>query len=90
MTDPKADEVPSALPRLVIEVVGSGAINVSGPIHDKILSYGLLEMAKDAIRDMHQQAARQQAARSVIPARTLDIAERANALAALRNGVPPK
>ena len=35
---------------LVIRVV-QGQVTVSGPIHDKVLCYGLLESAKDAIRD---------------------------------------
>jgi hypothetical protein len=38
--------------RLVIEwVPGTTQINVSGPVNDKTLCYGLLEGAKDAIRD---------------------------------------
>ena len=33
----------------------SGQINVSGPIDNKVLAYGLLEVAKDAIFQQHQQ-----------------------------------
>lgn len=28
-----------------------GRINISGPINDKVLCFGLLEAAKDAVRD---------------------------------------
>lgn len=28
-----------------------GSVNISGPIHDKILCYGLLELGKDIIRN---------------------------------------
>ena len=33
----------------------NGAVNVNGPIGDKIACYGVLEAAKDAIRDWHKQ-----------------------------------
>lgn len=42
--------------RLVIEIV-NGQLKISGPIQDKMLCYGMLELAKDAIRDMHAKAA---------------------------------
>ena len=35
---------------LTITVTLEGALNVNGPLQDKMLCYGLLEMAKDAIR----------------------------------------
>ena len=36
--------------RLIIEWNGPGTpVNVNGPIQDKLLCYGLLEMARDAI-----------------------------------------
>ena len=41
--------------QLVINVV-NGQIQVTGPIHDKVLCYGLLEAAKDAIRDFKSDA----------------------------------
>ena len=31
-------------------------VQVAGPIQDKILSYGMLEFAKDAIRDHHKSS----------------------------------
>lgn len=40
---------------LSITLNNDGSINVQGPIHDRIVCYGLLEMAKDAIRDRHSQ-----------------------------------
>ena len=36
---------------LTITWTQDGQIQVNGPINDKILCYGLLEAAKDAIRD---------------------------------------
>ncbi len=33
----------------------TGGINVNGPINDRVLCYGILEMAKDAIRK-HNEA----------------------------------
>jgi len=36
--------------QLIIKMSPSG-IQVAGPIHDKILCYGLLEAARDAIRE---------------------------------------
>ena len=37
--------------QLTISISASGDINVSGPIADKLLCYGLLEIAKDLIKD---------------------------------------
>lgn len=39
--------------QLVIEMDENRQIKVSGPIQDKIACYGLLEAAKDAIKDFH-------------------------------------
>ena len=36
--------------KLVIVRLPNGSVEVSGPIGDKLLCYGLLEAAKDAIR----------------------------------------
>ena len=36
-------------PKLIIEVLEDGRVNVNGPINDKVLCYGLLEVARDAI-----------------------------------------
>lgn len=37
--------------RLVIEMNAQGGISVNGPINNKALCYGMLEAAKDAVRD---------------------------------------
>lgn len=37
--------------RLVVEMLPDGRVTVSGPIDNKLLCYGLLESAKDAIRE---------------------------------------
>ena len=39
---------------LIIRVV-KGEVMVHGPIHDKVLCYGLLECAKDAVRDFNDK-----------------------------------
>ena len=38
---------------LTITLSPSGLISVNGPIQDKVLAYGMLEYAKDAIYDHH-------------------------------------
>jgi hypothetical protein len=38
-------------PKLIIEFTDNGRIQVTGPIADKVLAYGMLEAAKDAVRD---------------------------------------
>lgn len=38
------------LPKLMIEVMPDGSVQVQGPIQNRMLCYGLLEAAKDAIR----------------------------------------
>jgi hypothetical protein len=37
--------------QLTITIEDDGRINVNGPINDKLLSYGMLECARDAIKD---------------------------------------
>ena len=36
---------------LTVTLTDNGRVTVSGPINNKILAYGMLEAAKDAIRD---------------------------------------
>lgn len=50
--------------QLLIEMDENRQILISGPIQDKILSYGLLEAARDAIKDFHDK----QAKAAVVPA----------------------
>ena len=40
-------------PKLTIEIMPDGQIRVTGCINDKLLSYGLLESARDAIQKYH-------------------------------------
>jgi hypothetical protein len=44
--------------QLLITLDETGKINVAGPIDDPILAYGLLECARDAIRDFNDQQQR--------------------------------
>lgn len=48
--------------RLIIDLDADG-LKLQGPVNDRVLCYGLLEMAKDAIR---QQAA-MESVRKVVP-----------------------
>lgn len=38
-------------PILIIGVDQVGRVRVNGPLHDRVTCYGLLEAAKDAVRD---------------------------------------
>lgn len=40
--------------QLVITMGANGALNVSGPIQNKLLAYGMLEMAREAIYQHHK------------------------------------
>lgn len=53
MTQPQ-----SIVAQLVIVLNADGTLGVNGPIENKMLVYGMLEMAKDAIRDFNTQAAK--------------------------------
>lgn len=37
--------------RLIVTLSEDGKVNVNGPLTDKILCYGLLEAAKDAVKN---------------------------------------
>lgn len=43
--------------QLVITWEDNGNINVQGPIENKLITYGLLEAARDAIKDFNDKAA---------------------------------
>jgi hypothetical protein len=49
--------MPSQIPPLTIQVQPNGGVSVSGPIQDKLLCYGMLECARDAIREHAEKAA---------------------------------
>lgn len=53
---------------LKIVVDDNGQVQISGPIQNKMLSYGMLELARDAIQTFAEKAA---ANNGIIPARTL-------------------
>lgn len=50
--------------KLEITLDDKGSINVQGPIDNKLLAYGLLEAAHDAIQDHNAARAAQAAGRS--------------------------
>ena len=54
--------------KLTITLLPDGRLNVEGPINDQLFSFGLLEMAKDAIRDHVARLKAQAAARAIVPA----------------------
>ena len=39
------------LPRLIITIQDDGSVGVTGPLNNKLLCYGILEAAKDAIKN---------------------------------------
>ena len=40
-----------AKPQITITLTELGQISVNGPLHDKILCFGMLEMAKEAVHN---------------------------------------
>ena len=56
---------------LTITIEDNGSISVNGPIHDKILAYGMLEGAKDAIREFIATQAKGEGPRIAVPAMRL-------------------
>lgn len=40
---------------LKITIDDAGQLNVNGPIANKMMCYGMLEVAKDAIRETHER-----------------------------------
>lgn len=40
--------------QLTLTLYEGGTINISGPFGDKVLVYGMMELAKDAIREYHE------------------------------------
>ena len=38
-------------PKMIIELLPGGKLNITGPLSDKVLCYGLLELAKEVIRE---------------------------------------
>lgn len=52
---------------LKITINDDGQLSVSGPIQNKLLSYGMLMVAMDAIRDQHETNSRLVQPASLIP-----------------------
>lgn len=48
----------AAQAELIIRLTTEGKIEVQGPIENKLVAYGLLEAARDAIREFHDAKAR--------------------------------
>jgi len=40
---------------LLVKYNADGSVSVNGPINDRLLCYGMLEMAKDAVRDYNKE-----------------------------------
>ena len=47
---------PAVQAELKIQLMADGQIQLSGPLSNKLLVYGMLECAKDAIRDLGTKA----------------------------------
>jgi len=43
---------------MTIEIDDAGQLSVNGPIADKALCYSMLELARDAVKDFHDEAAK--------------------------------
>ena len=54
---------------LTITMDENGGVSCGGPIQDKVLCYGLLESAKDAIKSWHEE----QSKPKILPANSADI-----------------
>jgi hypothetical protein len=44
--------------KIEITLDDSGQLNINGAIDNKMIAYGLLELGKEAVRDMHAEKAR--------------------------------
>ena len=52
---------PKVVATLIITFSDDGSVRADGPLNNKLLSYGLLESAKDIVRDYHGQMLARQA-----------------------------
>lgn len=66
------DNQPKPRAQLVITLFENGQIAVTGPVQDQILSYGMLECAKDTIAENARRMAAKAAASGIVPARAID------------------
>jgi hypothetical protein len=53
--------------QLIITLNDDGQIGVNAPLQDKVLCYGLLEVARDAIQKYHEQQPKKSAIVTVPP-----------------------
>jgi hypothetical protein len=61
---------------LVITMDENNQIGVSGPISNKLLCYGMLAVAHDAIKDFNDNAAKQRSPIDLISGSALSLSER--------------
>ena len=47
--NPLIKERRPVISELTVKLFADGGVNVEGPLHDKILCYGLLEVGRDAV-----------------------------------------
>lgn len=59
---------------LTITVDDQGKMNVTGPIGNKLLAFGMLELAKDCIVKHHEQEEMKRAMNSIQPGTLSDLA----------------
>jgi hypothetical protein len=55
--------------QILIEMTPTGQVNVTGPVDNKVLCFGLLEAAKDAVREYAEQNAKR-----IVPATGITLA----------------
>ena len=48
-----------ALPKITIDVLAGGGVTINGPLHDKILCFGLLKMAEVLVAEYKPENQRQ-------------------------------
>lgn len=65
MTNPKV--------QLIITLEESGQVGINGPINDKVLCYGLLDCAKDAIKEYNDRLAKERSGIAIVPAGAVPI-----------------
>jgi hypothetical protein len=72
------DEQPGGNMTIMIELTGPNSVNLVGPIQDKLLCFGMLEMAKAAVEEHHRElkykAEQEERAHGVTPASDADVA----------------
>lgn len=57
--------------QLIITLNDDGQIGVNAPLQDKVLCYGLLEVARDAIQKYHEQQPQKRSSLVAVPPGTV-------------------